>query len=720
MKKIFMVLIVIISILMLPDFKVNALEASFYEGEYIPGEYIKKFKDGKGKYQQLKFFRRNGDNKAVYCIELWETISQNKNIIGYDTNQSQYANISESTWQRIMLIAYYGYGYKNHTDSKWYVITQFMIWKETSPESNIYFTDTLNGNKISKYDSEMNEINLLIQNHVNLPSFNNDNYQLKYNEKFTVVDTNNVLSDYDVRGSGGLIYTKENNQLTVTKRSSNKSQLSLVKQDKIYNTSPIVYIDNDGQNLMAAGSYYPIYSVVNFYLPTGTITINKIDSENKNNISQGQAELVGAKFQLLDNENQIVEEVTVGEDKKAIFHNIKYGNYTIKEISSGKGYLLNEEIIPIEVNEENENIEFSNQVIKNTLIINKYIKNPITNKTNIEKDASFIILNKNNEIVSSFKTDKNGTYQITLPYGKYVLRQTTGMKNHLFIEDLNIEIIENNKIQTFNLYNEELTAEIKIINIDNDSKLPILDKSTYKIKNTDTNKYIKDKNNEDLIILANKGISEKLKLSSGNYIVEQLTSVEGYELNNEYYKFSINDDTKFEKENNYLEIIIPNIKQKSLLEIEKYIEYYLDNNLINKEEDKNLKITVYAKEDICSKDGIKLYDKDSEVIIFDNSINKNISLVLGNYYIINPVNNEIIDINLDKVETKTITLIDKVEEYTEIETPTVDEYKETESLVVEEIIIAVPNTSTKKSKMSYFGSLLILLGLSTLRKEKND
>lgn len=712
MKKIFMVLIVLISILVIPDFKVNALEDSFYEGEYIQGEYMKKFKDGKGKYQQLRFFRRKSDNRAVYCIELWETLSQNKNIPGYDNNQSQYANISESTWQRIMLIAYYGYGYKEHTDSKWYVVTQFMIWKETSPESNIYFTDTLNGNKISKYENEINEINLLIQNHSNLPSFNNQKYELRYNEKFTIVDTNNVLSEYDVRGNGGLTYTKENNGLTVIKKTANNSQFKLIKKDKLYNASPIVYIDNDGQNLMSAGSYYPIYSSVNFYLPTSTITINKIDSENKNNTSQGEANLTGSKFQLLDNENQVVAETIVNEQGLAIFNDVKYGTYAIKEISSGKGYLLNEEIISIEVNEENEIIEFSNQVIKNTIIINKYIKNPLTNKTQLEKDASFIILNKNNEIVSSFKTDNNGTYKITLPYGKYILRQTSGMKNHLFIEDVNIEVSEDNKTQTLNLYNEEITAEIKIINIDSDSKLPIIEgKSIYKIKNIETNEYLKNEDGEDLILETNKGLTKKLKLSSGNYIVEQITSVEGYDLNKEYYEFMIDDSIEFkidDKENKYIEIIIPNTKQKAELEIKKYIEYYLDDNLINKEEDKNLKITVYAKKDIYSKDGLKLYDKDSEVAIIDNSINENISLVLGNYYIINPIDNEIMDIILDKVEIKKITLTDKVEEYTKVEIPEENE-----------IIIDVPNTYSKDSKLSYLGSVFILLGFTLLKKENN-
>ena len=35
---------------------------------------------------------------------------------------------------KISMIAHFGYGYKNHTDVKWYAITQFMIWQAAYSE----------------------------------------------------------------------------------------------------------------------------------------------------------------------------------------------------------------------------------------------------------------------------------------------------------------------------------------------------------------------------------------------------------------------------------------------------------------------------------------------------------------------------------------------------------------------------------------------------------
>ena len=138
MKKI--ILLITLLLIFIP-LRISALENSFYEGEYIPNTYIKKFKGTIGKYEQMRVFRRNGDNRIVYCLELWKNMNANKSIVGYDADQVNYLGITNYKWQRISLLAYYGYGYNTHTDIKWYVITQFLIWQTLEEDSTIYFTD---------------------------------------------------------------------------------------------------------------------------------------------------------------------------------------------------------------------------------------------------------------------------------------------------------------------------------------------------------------------------------------------------------------------------------------------------------------------------------------------------------------------------------------------------------------------------------------------------
>ena len=140
---------------------------AIWPSEYISNIYLKKVKpDGYTKYQQARFIRRSEDNQFVYCLQPY--IDIDNNLPYYDVIREDYEKVlgfSESQWDRISLLAYYGYGYGNHTDQKWYVITQVMIWRTTNPESDIYFTDTLNGTRVNKFDGEIAELESLVSNH---------------------------------------------------------------------------------------------------------------------------------------------------------------------------------------------------------------------------------------------------------------------------------------------------------------------------------------------------------------------------------------------------------------------------------------------------------------------------------------------------------------------------------------------------------------------------
>lgn len=709
MKKIWLFFLVLFMVI-IPNGRVYALENSFYEGEYITGEYIKKFKNGTGKYEQLRFFRRKEDNQAVYCIQLWETLSSNKLIEGYDSNQYIYANIDYSTWERIMLIAYYGYGYQNHTDDKWYAITQFMIWQETSPDSTIYFTKTLNGSRISKYEQEMNEINCLIQNHANLPSFYNHTYSVKYKESLTIEDTNRVLDRFDITEDSGIIVTKDNNTLSLTNTYMGDSQLILTNMGKRYSTVPIVYIDHNGQNLLAPGNYYPIYMVINVELPVTDIVIHKLDLDNQTSIPQGDARLVGSKFQLLDKDYQVITEKAIEQEGKLIFENIGYGSYYLKEIKAGEGYLLNSQVIPLGVESDHISVNFYNQVIQNEIIITKYLKNPLTEVTSVEEGAIFSIYDKRNQKIGSFVTDDTGMINTKLPYGTYIIKQELGAKNHTYVDDFQIEVKKNGEIQNFDLYNEEITANIKVIHVDSDSNLPILESgATFRIRNLDTNEYVKDKDHVLELKTDNNGNTPLIRLSVGKYQVEQITSVDGYYVNQDIFYFEINEEVSFlldDKNNFYLEIEVPNQKMKSRIEIDKYIEYYLNDELQQIEQDFDLVIPIYASNDIYSKDGVKLYEKDEEVVntILSNGKIVTPELVFGSYYLKDDKDN-IISVLLNKLDSEKVELRERIYEY---------------RTVYNEVIVEVPNTYSENANSPKFSILLIGLGLWMIGRKRHE
>ena len=120
-------------------------------GDGYLNEYIKMDRGGQSHDYNMSMITRKSDNHFVYCIQPATPILSSVTYSGTDTDQEVVAHLSKSQWKRIELLAYYGYQYGNHTDKKWYAITQFLIWNTANDGWDIYFTDTRGGNRISKY-----------------------------------------------------------------------------------------------------------------------------------------------------------------------------------------------------------------------------------------------------------------------------------------------------------------------------------------------------------------------------------------------------------------------------------------------------------------------------------------------------------------------------------------------------------------------------------------
>ena len=200
---------------LLTIFGIQTVHAEQYTGqaiwpsEHISNIYIKKDRnDGYSKWQQARFIRRSEDNKFVYCLQPYTDIDNN--LPYYDVIRDDYARVlgfSEAQWERISLLAYYGYQYNDngydHSAQKWYVITQVMIWRTTNPESDIYFTDTLNGSRISKFDSEIAELERLVSNHYKTPQFQSG-LTVPIGSTTELNDSAGVLKDYKVSGTSNV------------------------------------------------------------------------------------------------------------------------------------------------------------------------------------------------------------------------------------------------------------------------------------------------------------------------------------------------------------------------------------------------------------------------------------------------------------------------------------------------------------------------------------
>ena len=445
----------------------NAEAATYHDqfdeqGVWISNEFVNKEKDGRVQYQQMSMILSTTTRRFLYCIEPGVPLNEDKILVGYDTNQAERVGLTPQQWERIKLLAYYGYGYKDHMEEKWYVITQFMIWQTHNLGYDIYFTDTLNGKRIEKYTTEMQELENLINSHYTIPNFSQSPIKLFLGETKKFTDQNNVLADYKMTVGNNIDASTQGNKLTVTSKSYGDSYLLFEKNFKRFYSEFVVYIDDEGQDLLLPGDLDPISTRIDIKMNYGTIKAIKVDSDKKTNIPSGKATLEGAKYGLYNEENKLLE-----EQYTDILGNLNFktklslGRYYIQEISPSKGYQLDKTKYYFNITADQYNITLNvyEKVIEEKFEIIKILENDQTGLTEFEKDIEFEIYDEENRLLYTYKTDDFGTIKFTLPYGVYILRQKTAYEGYEKIEDYIIEVSENERVNKLVFKNNKIKKE---------------------------------------------------------------------------------------------------------------------------------------------------------------------------------------------------------------------------------------------------------------------
>ncbi len=651
-------LIVLSAFFMFGNMKVYAEKYSgqaIWPSEYISEIYIKKVKpNGYTKYQQARFIRRSEDNKFVYCIQPYTDIDNN-NV--YNVARSDWwtvANLSAAQWKRISLIAYYGYDYSGHTDKKWYAITQVMIWRITNPESDIYFTDTLNGNRITSYDDEIAEINALVDRHLTTPNITIENNTVNLGTSITVTDSNNVLSDYTVTSSNNLTVSKSGNNLTITPNAVGDGTITFKKSTTKYDSYPVLYYVDGSQNVFRVGNYDPVSVSLKVKIIGGKLTLHKVDRDTGDNPSSTEATLSGASYGIYDEADNLITTIITDEEGNVTSDYLPYlGIYNLKEISSSKGYELDNKTYTFEVTEENLYPEMTvyEQIIKRPVKLHKYYAKADTGVLTPEENIKFEFYNNKNELVLESTTDKDGYIEFTLPYGTYTGKQITSLSGYIKVDDFTITVNENSdEIINLSFTNAPVTAKLKVTKVDADSKLPLLVSNiTFKIYDEDHNKYVcqtvtypkkeeicEFKTDENGVFIT------PYELITGNYSLEEITSPDGYLLNDSKLSFRLDDETTLIKDDeygDYFEIKYENQQIKGQVVINKNGEELKITDIGFDYEPiplKDVKIALYAAEEIKTLDGIVYYQKDELVKELTTSSDGKVTfsdLYLGKYYI---------------------------------------------------------------------------------------
>lgn len=186
------------------------------------------------------------------------------------------------------------------------------------------------------------------------------------------------------------------------------------------------------------------YKVSNFM--KASISINKIDGDTEEPLS-------GVKFKVTNEAGTVDEELVTDENGYASLGDLRRGLYTIEEIETKEGYVLNETKHRIELNSDNLNPKITIKNFKHgSIVINKIdgdTEKPLSG-------AEFELRDSEGNLVETLVSDENGQAGIgSLPQGKYTIKETKAPEGYLLDETIHeVEITSDNLNLELEIENE--------------------------------------------------------------------------------------------------------------------------------------------------------------------------------------------------------------------------------------------------------------------------
>ena len=557
-KKLSLVFGIIVSTIFGMFLSTNTVKAEQYTGqaiwpsEHISNIYVKKLKaDGSGKYQQARFIRRSEDNAFVYCLQPFVEIDNN--LPYYNIARSDYElylNMTKEQFRKINLYAYYGYGYGNHTDQKWYAITQVMVWRTADPSSQFFFTNTLNGTRNdSLFASEIAELESLVNTHYVKPEFDNvNNIKLPITNSISLNDKNGKLSEYRISEQKNVSANISGNTLNITATGIGNASISLIKRDTKFSVPPIVYFSDHSQDVFRLGSYDPLEVKLNFEVIGGKVAIQKIDSELLNNNAQGQATLKGAVYGIFKEDGTKLSEITTNENGYAKSDYLpSIGKLYVQEIKASNGYKIDSTKYYVEINNNNLEpiVQVKEEVIKGKIKITKIDSE--TNSCKAQGEATLIgakykILDSNGNLIETLTIGEDCTATSKdIPYGNYrIVEEKSSVGYYLDSTSYNVFV---NGETIFNVTSKEkvIKGKIKINKVDSETNSckaqgqATLKGAIYEILDLKGNVV-------DTITIGEDCTATSKYLAYGRYKVREKNESKGYYIDTNIYNANIIED----------------------------------------------------------------------------------------------------------------------------------------------------------------------------------
>ncbi len=437
---------------------------------------------------------------------------------------------------------------------------------------------------------------------------------------------------------------------------------------------------------------------------TARIDLIKMDVETGAK-AQGNASLEGATYGLYARVNIVhpdgktgviyprdhqIATLTTDSNGRAYIDDLYMGLYYIKELVPSEGYLLDATEYDVDCYFEGDltpvikrTVTSKEQVIKQPFQIIKAANNGNTDAALLSgagftvylissltqtADGSYDFTNATPVVIAEdgqteiFTDDRGYAQTIPLPYGKYLVCETTTPHNFTPVDDFMVTISENKPTepQVWRvLLDEEFSAKLKIVKKDGESKKPVLIADTeFRIYDMDNRKYVEQVTTYPETVVhksyftdANGYLILPNNLLPGHYRIEEVCAPDGYLLNPQGVEATIDCDAAYEIDSVSGDAIITveleNKPVKGRLEIRKQGEVlnkYGKDFLYELQSLSGASFAVYASENIYTSDyqtdangnRIMIYAKDTlvaTVVTDENGIAEVENLPLGSYYV---------------------------------------------------------------------------------------
>jgi LPXTG-motif cell wall-anchored protein len=343
---------------------------------------------------------------------------------------------------------------------------------------------------------------------------------------------------------------------------------------------------------------------------TAKINLFKVDKETGKAVPQGDATLKGAVYGLYAREDIVhpdgatgtiykageqVASLTTDDKGQSSVKGLYLGKYYVKEITPPTGYLADTEEHDLVCSYEGDmtaevkrECTSSEQVIKQPFQIIKaanngktdadllsgagftvYLKSSLTKKADgsYDFDSAKPVVSGENGATEIFTDEKGYACSIPLPFGSYIVRETTTPHNYKPVDDFEVNITEHhpNEPQIWRvLLDEEFKAKLKIVKKDDETKKSVLIAGTeFKVYDLDNKKYVEQVTTYPVTTTHKSYFTDSQgylimpkNLKIGHYRIEEVNAPEGYTINKNYVEIAVDANTAYQMDSESGDAII--------------------------------------------------------------------------------------------------------------------------------------------------------------------